>query len=74
MDARASFVRDHTFRELEPMRRPTAEKSLGVKTETEALNGALDLLIYGKALARGTEAMLGEEYNDVLGVAGEVPT
>ncbi len=50
-----------------------AKKILGVKTETEALNGALDMLIYGEALARGTEDMLGEEYSDVLGLAHEVP-
>lgn len=46
---------------------------LNAKTETEALDGALDLLIYGESLARGTEAMEGEEYRDVLGIAGEVP-
>ena len=51
-----------------------AKKILGVKTETEALEGALDMLIYGEALARGTEAMRGEEYNDVLGIADEDPT
>jgi hypothetical protein len=51
-----------------------AKEILGVRTETEALDGALDMLIYGEALARGTEAMLGEEYSDVLGIAHEVPT
>ena len=50
-----------------------AKKILGVKTETEALDGALDMLIYGETLARGTEAMLTEEYNDVLGIAHEIP-
>lgn len=50
-----------------------AKEILGVKTETEALDGALDLLIYGEALARGTEDMEKEEYHDVLGIAGEVP-
>ncbi len=50
-----------------------AKKILGVKTETEALDGALDLLIYGETLALGTEAMAGEEYHDVLGIAGEIP-
>jgi hypothetical protein len=50
-----------------------AKEILGANTETEALNGALDLLIYGEALARGTEEMEGEEYHDVLGIAGEVP-
>lgn len=50
-----------------------AKKILGVKTETEALDGALDMLIYGEALARGTEAMLGEEYSDVLGITHEAP-
>lgn len=50
-----------------------AKEILGAKTETEALNAALDLLIYGEALARGTEAMEGEEYHDVLGLAGEIP-
>lgn len=48
-----------------------AKEILGAKTETEALDGALDLLIYGEALARGTEAMAGEEYHDVLGIATE---
>lgn len=51
-----------------------AKEILGAKTETEALDGALDLLIYGEALARGTEGMEGEEYNDVLGMEGEVPS
>lgn len=49
-----------------------ARKILGAKTETEALDGALDLLIYGEALARGTEAMEGEEYLDVLGVGEDL--
>ncbi len=50
-----------------------ARRILGVKTETEALDGALDLLIYGEALAQGTEAMAGETYEDVLGIADEIP-
>jgi hypothetical protein len=50
-----------------------AREILGAKTETDALNGALDLLIYGEALARGTEAMAGEEYVDVLGLGDDVP-
>lgn len=50
-----------------------AKEILGAKTETEAVDGALDVLIYGEALARGTESMAGEEYNDVLGIAGEAP-
>lgn len=50
-----------------------AREILGAETETEALDTALDLLIYGEALARGTEEMAGEEYHDVLGIAGEVP-
>jgi hypothetical protein len=50
-----------------------AKKILGVKTETEALDGALDMLIYREAMARGTEEMEGEEYVDVLGIAAEIP-
>lgn len=50
-----------------------AKEILGAKTETEALDRALDLLIYGEALAKGTEEMAGEEYHDVLGIAGEIP-
>jgi hypothetical protein len=50
-----------------------AKKILGAETETEALDGALDMLIYGEALAKGTEAMEGEEYVDVLGLADEIP-
>lgn len=50
-----------------------AREILGVKTETDALDGALDLLIYGEALARGTEAMAGERYTDVLGIESEIP-
>ncbi|MDQ3389362.1 MAG: hypothetical protein M3483_07665 [Gemmatimonadota bacterium] len=45
-----------------------------MKTETDALDGALDLLIYGEALARGTEEMDGEVYHDVLGVGSEIPS
>ncbi|CAN5804661.1 hypothetical protein BH23GEM6_BH23GEM6_19870 [soil metagenome] len=50
-----------------------AKEILSATTETEAINGALDLLIYGEALARGTEEMEGEEYVDVLDIAREVP-
>jgi hypothetical protein len=46
---------------------------LGAGTETDAIDGALDLLIYGESLARGTEAMAGEDYVDLLGLAGEAP-
>jgi len=49
-----------------------AKRILNAQTETEAIDTALDLLIYGEALARGTEEMEGEEYRDVLGVAEEV--
>ena len=50
-----------------------AKKILGATTETEAIDGALDMLIYAEAMARGTEAMEGEEYVDVLGIGDEVP-
>jgi hypothetical protein len=50
-----------------------AKEILGAETETAALDSALDLVIYGEALARGTEAMAGEEYHDVLGIASELP-
>jgi hypothetical protein len=50
-----------------------AKKILGVATETEAIDVALDLVIYGETLAQGTEAMTGETYHDVLGVGDEVP-
>lgn len=50
-----------------------AKEILGAETETAALDAALDLVIYGEALARGTEAMAGEEYHDVLGIASEIP-
>jgi len=33
---------------------------------------ALDLVIYAEALALGTESMSDQEYNDVLGIAGEI--
>jgi hypothetical protein len=48
-----------------------AREILNARTETEALDRALDLLIYGEALARGTEEMGGEEYRDVLGLMEE---
>jgi hypothetical protein len=47
---------------------------LGVRTETDALDAALDLLIYGESLARGTEAMVDETYEDVLGLGAELPS
>lgn len=50
-----------------------AKKLLDVNTETEAIDMALDMLIYGELLAVGTEEMFGEEYIDVLGIADEVP-
>jgi hypothetical protein len=50
-----------------------AKEILGATTETEAIDGALDLLIYGEALARGTEEMEGEEYVDALDIGGEIP-
>ncbi len=48
-----------------------AREILGAKTETEAVETALDMLIFGEALARGTEAMSGEEYVDVLGLTAD---
>lgn len=51
-----------------------AKKILNTSTETEALDGALNMLIYGEAMARGTEEMEGEEYVDVLGIANEAPS
>ncbi len=77
--ARASspqFVREAPTRKnhyLYQSKIDLAKRILGVKTETEAIDGALDALIYGEALARGTEAMAGEEYNDVLGIGDEIP-
>ncbi len=50
-----------------------AKRILDVSTETEALDAALDALIYGEALALGTEAMAGEEYVDMLGIGKEIP-
>ena len=50
-----------------------ARALLGARTETEAVEAALDALIYGEALAAGTVLMTGEEYNDVLGIGGEIP-
>jgi propanediol dehydratase small subunit len=46
---------------------------VGASSETEAVEAALDALIYGEALAVGTEAMGGEEYHDVLGLGSEIP-
>lgn len=51
-----------------------AKEILGVSTETEALDTALDLLIYGEALAQGTEAMAGEKYHDLMDISCEIPT
>lgn len=50
-----------------------AKEVLGVETDTAAVDRALDLLIYGERLARGTQAMYGEAYNDWLGIADEIP-
>lgn len=50
-----------------------AKEILGAETETAALDAALDLVINGEALARGTEAMAGEEYHDVLRIASDIP-
>lgn len=50
-----------------------AKKVLGAKTETEALDKALDLVIYGELMAKGTERMVGEDYHDVLGLVEEIP-
>ena len=50
-----------------------AKKILGARTETEAIDQALDMLIYAEAMATGTEEMGAEEYVDVLGIAGEIP-
>lgn len=50
-----------------------AREIIGATTETEALEVAPDLLIYGEALARGTEEMAGEAYHDVLGGADSGP-
>jgi hypothetical protein len=50
-----------------------ARAVLGARTETEALDMALDMVIYGDALAAGTESLDNEEYLDILGLEDEVP-
>ena len=49
-----------------------AKEILGAKSETDAIDAALDLVIFSDAMAQGTEAMVGEEYVDVLGIADEL--
>lgn len=49
-----------------------AREILGARTETDALDMALDLVIYGESLAQGTLSLAGERYRDVLGIASEV--
>lgn len=75
----AAYVREALATDEKPTRKnhylyqskiDMAKEILGAKTETEALDTTLNLLIYGEALARGTEEMEGEEYHDVLGIAG----
>src|SRR5688572_19503411 len=51
-----------------------AKRILGVETETDAVDAALSLVIYGEALALGTEHMGAEEYLDVLGISAEIPS
>lgn len=50
-----------------------AKKLIGARTETEAVDVALEMLVYGEALALGTEGLVGQEYHDVLGIATEAP-
>ena len=49
-----------------------AREILRAKSETDAIDAALDLVIFSDAMAQGTEAMAGEEYIDVLGIADEL--
>ena len=49
-----------------------AKEILRAKSETDAIDAALDLVIFSDAMAQGTEAMAGEEYIDVLGIADEL--
>lgn len=44
-----------------------ARRILGAKTETEAVERALDLVTFGERLARGTERAGGLDWHDVAG-------
>jgi hypothetical protein len=47
-----------TYR-LSPSKLRAAKRALGVKTTTEAIESALDLVLFRQRLVEGTQAMLG---------------
>lgn len=44
-----------------------AQKVLGTRTETETIERALDLVVFGERLASGTKRARGRAWNDVFG-------
>jgi hypothetical protein len=57
-DARRATKRAKSYR-LEQRKIDRAKRILGVSTETEAIEQALDLVAFGHALASGTRALVG---------------
>lgn len=51
-----------------------ARKIMGTKTETETVERALDLVVFGERLARGTEQARGLPWNDIFGELDTVAT
>ena len=49
-----------------------ARRVLGTATETETIERALDLVIFGERLASGTARARGRAWNDVVGEMGRV--
>jgi hypothetical protein len=51
-----------------------AREALGTSTETETIERALDLVVFGERLASGTERAYGRPWNDIFGeMKGEEP-
>jgi hypothetical protein len=44
-----------------------ARRVLGTRTETETIERALDLVVFGERLAAGTRRVRGRSWNDVFG-------
>jgi hypothetical protein len=64
--ARQDPPRRKNFR-LQQSKLDAARRVLGTSTETETIERALDLVVFGERLASGTARARGRAWNDVVG-------
>lgn len=76
-NVRGSKARQETLKRknyrLPQSKLDAARRVLGTMTETETIERALDLVVFGERLASGTARARGRAWNDVVGEMDRIP-